>query len=164
MGNPLDTNDSDIPPRSASAAPAADVVVTAGNVGPIVHQSFPVRQPEEDANEIMVGIRGRVLRRIRTRLEGVATPPFPWPEVLIGLATLCLGGFLGALASSLPWAAVNGSTADPTFRAILFYALLPMVGAASLVGFYSVRHIAGKNASDVALSVLEDLPDPDHTL
>jgi hypothetical protein len=156
--------DPQAPSPTASAVPAADIVAPAGNVGPIVHQSFPVRQPQEDANEIMVGVRGRILRRIRAQLTTLTKGQFPWPELLLGFATLCLGGFLGAIASSLPWAVVAEATAKPSARSILFYVVLPSLGAAASVGFFALRHISNRRAADVANAVLEDLPDPDHTL
>lgn len=156
--------DADVPTPTASAVPAADVVAPAGNVGPIVHQSFPVRQPEEDANEILVGVRGRVLRKVRIHLGLLTTSYFPWPDVLLGAATLCLGGLLGALGSSLPWAVVNGKSVEPTARAILFYVILPTLGTGSTVGFFCIRHFTARSASDIAQSVLEELPDPDRTL
>jgi hypothetical protein len=156
--------DLEIPAPSASPTPAADVIVTPASAGPIIHQSFPVRQPEEDANEIMIGIRARVLRRIRNRLGKLAKPAFPWPDMLIGIATLCLGSWLGALASNLPWAVVNKGEIEPTIRAIIFYVIMPVLGVASLVAFFCIKHLFGQRASDVASSVLEELPDPDHTL
>jgi hypothetical protein len=148
---------------TTTTVPAADVVAPAGNEGPIVHQSFPLRQAEEDANEIMVGIRGRVLRRVRSRLTSLIAKTFPWPEVLLGLATLSFGGLLGALGSSLPWAVIDNGTPSPNFKAVFFYVALPVFGAAAAVGFLSLRHFSARSTSDVASAVLDELPDPDRT-
>lgn len=153
-----------VPSSSAAAVPAADVVAPAGNVGPIVHQSFPLRQPEDDVNEIIVGVRGKLLKRIRKQIGTLVTAGFPWPEVLLGIATLSFGGFLGAAGSSLPWASVSGSAASPTLRSVLFYVAMPVVGAAAAVGFLCIRHFSARSAADVARAVLEELPDPDRTL
>jgi hypothetical protein len=139
-------------------------VAPAPNVGPIVHQSYPLRQPEEDANEILVSVRGRVLRRTRRQLSSLAANRFPWPESLLGAATLCLGGFLGALGSSLPWAFVKDNVGLPTGRAILFYVILPVLGAAALVAFFCIRHFGSQSASDIARAILDELPDPERTL
>lgn len=156
--------DGGVPTPTASAVPAADVVAPAPNVGPIVHQSFPVRQPEEDANEILVGVRGRVLRRTRRQLSSLIASRFPWPESLLGAATLCLGGFFGALGSSLPWAVVKDSVGLPTGRAILFYVILPVSGAGALVAFFCIRYFASQSASGIAQAILDELPDPERTL
>lgn len=150
-------------PPTATVVPAADVVAPPKEVGPIVHQSFPVRQPREDANEIMVPVRGRLLRRIRGKLSKLAETSFPWPEALLGIATLSFGGTLGAMASSLPWAVVSGAAAAPTALSIVFYVALPVVGFAAGVGFIMLRHFSSHKASEIASAILEDLPDPDST-
>ena len=88
----------------------------------------------------------------------------PWADLLLAFSTLCLGGFMGALSSNLPWAVLNAGTPEPSWRAIVFYALLPVLGTASLVAFFCLRHFAGRNASEIADDVLEELPDPDRIL
>ena len=82
----------ELPAPQVVTVPAADFTAPPVDYGSVVHQSFPLRQPEEDANEIIIQVRGTILRRVRKRLSVLLTPKFPWPEVLLGLATLFLGG------------------------------------------------------------------------
>ena len=44
---------------------------------------------------------------------------FPWPGLLLGTASLSLGGVLGALGSRLPWTVVEKGLAGPTGSAVL---------------------------------------------
>src|SRR5712692_5290350 len=103
--------DSQLPAPSVATVPAADVTAPPVDAGSIVHQSYPLRQPEEDANEILVKVRGTTLRRVRKRLSTLLLGRFPWSEVLLGVATLFLGASFGALGSSVPWATIDNGTA-----------------------------------------------------
>lgn len=145
---------------SATSVPAADVTAPV-NSGQIIHQSFPLRQPEEEANEILVQVRGSSLRKIRRRLDSLVSPRFPWPEVLLGLSTLSFGGSLGAVASRTAWATVENGVATLNWVAFVFYALFPMIGVGAAVGYASLRYFTARNASSVAQDMLEELPDPD---
>lgn len=158
MGNP-----GPIPPPNVVAVPAADIQAPPPNPATVVHESYPLLQSEEDANEILVRVRGSTLRRVRKRLGSLKYEGFPWSEVLLGLATLSFGGSLGALASKLPWAAVESERVTPTFSAIFFYVLLPIVGAAAAVAFFMRRYHTRVQAATVATELLEDLPDPERT-
>src|SRR5678815_2568151 len=111
-----------IPPPTVTAVPTADVTAPGINTGPVIHQSYPLKRPEEDANEILIQVRGSILRRIRLKLGAIAKHGrFPWPEALLGLATLAFGGTLGAWASALPWAVVEKGGPHPTLKALVFY-------------------------------------------
>ena len=155
--------DPTLPQPNAAAVPAADVQAPPPNPATIVHHSYPLRQSEEDANDILVPLRGSTLRRVRKRLVALTTSPFPWSELLLGAATLCFGSSLGALASSLPWADVSSGRAVPTISALIFYIALPLVGAATAVAFVVRRHHVTQHASNLASDLLEELPDPERT-
>jgi len=153
--------DSELPSPSIAAVPAADVTAPPVDTGSVVHQSYPLRQPEEDATEILVRVRGTTLRRVRKRLAILISGRFPWPELLLGLATLSLGCSFGGLASGVPWAVIKSGVAAPSSRALLFYVLFPILGVGSLVGYFCLRHFGGQAASAIAQDLLDELPDPD---
>jgi len=155
--------DSQLPAPSIITVPAADVTAPPVDAGSIVHQSYPLRQPEEEANEILVQVRGTTLRRVRKRLSTLASGGFPWPEALLGVATLSLGASFGAFGSSIPWAILDNGAAAANPRAILFYVVLPIVGVGALVGYFCLRHFTTRSASTVAQDLLDELPDPDRT-
>src|SRR5260221_12310541 len=115
----------ELPPAAAITAPAADVTAPPIGAGQIVSKSYPLRQSEEEANEIVVSVRGTTLRRVRKRLSTLVSDSFPWSEVLLGAATLFLGASLGAYGSDVPWATIDNGVAGANPRAILFYAVLP---------------------------------------
>lgn len=155
--------ESELPPPQVATVPAADVTAPPVDAGSIVHQSYPLRQPEEDANEILVRVRGTTLRRVRKRLSTLLVGKFPWPEVLLGLATLFFGASFGALGSSVPLATLDNGAAVANPLAILFYVVLPFFGVGAAVGYFCLRHLSGRTASAVAQDLLDDLPDPDRT-
>jgi len=153
----------ELPAPTVITVPAADVTAPPIDAGSIVHQSYPLRQPEEEANEILVQVRGTTLRRVRKRLSTLLSGGFPWPEVLLGAATLLLGASLGALGSGIPWATLDNGAAVANSLAILFYLVLPILGVGAAVGYFCLRHFSGRAASAVAQDLLDELPDPDRT-
>lgn len=141
-------------PPSAIQVPAADVKTPPPEGSSIVHQAYPLKQPEEEINEFMVQVRGSVLRRARQKLWCITTTRFPWPEVLLGLSMLAIGAILGAVASGVVW---NSG------KAVVFYMVLPVVAGCSIVAYALLRIKAAQNPSSVARDLLEELPDPDRT-
>ncbi len=147
--------DDRMPPlANAQPVPAADVTVPPADGGSVVHQAYPLKQPEEEASEFIVQVRASTLRRTRRRLGSLVVVKFPWPEVLLGLATLCTGGALGAIASNVEW---------NCWKAKIFYLILPIIAVGAGVAYVMLRHLVPQAASSVAQDVLEDLPDPDRT-
>lgn len=142
------------PPANAQTVPAADVTVPPADGGSVVHQAYPLKQPEEEASEFIVQVRASILRRTRRRLATLVVATFPWPEVLLGLATLCTGGALGAVASNVAW---------DCWKAKIFYMVLPVIATGSGVAYVMLRHLIPQAASTAAQEALEDLPDPDRT-
>lgn len=143
-------------PLPANATPqlAADVVIPPNGGASVVHQAFPLKQPKAEADEILVQVRGSVLRRVRQKLEPLTKAVFPWPELLLGAATLLWGAVLGALASDIELRDGRGK---------LFFVVLPALAVGSSVAYGMLRHFKAVNASSVAQSLLEDIPDPDQT-
>lgn len=142
------------PPPSATPVLAADVQFPPADAGSVVHQAYPLRQPEEELNEFLIKVRASILLRARRKLSTLLTVKFPWPEALLGLSTLCIGSTLGAVASDVPW---NCS------KAPFFYLLLPVVSIGSGVAYALLRHLTPQKASSIAQDILEELPDPDRT-
>lgn len=141
-------------PSSATLVPAADVTAPPPEGSSVVHQAYPLKQPEEEINEFLVQVRGSVLRRVRRKLGGLIHTRFPWPEFLLGLSTLSAGGALGAVASGVVW---------NTCEAVIFYLILPVLAVGSGVAYVLLRQLAARSASLVAQDLLEELPDPDRT-
>lgn len=142
------------PPPTAISAPAAEVQAPATGSGSVVHQAYPLKQPEAELNEFMIKVRASILLRARRKLSALAKTKFPWPEVLLGLCTLCAGSTLGAIATGVLWS---------SSKAPFFYGLLPIAAVASGVAYGLLRHLAPEKASEIAQDILEELPDPDRS-
>ena len=143
-------------PPSANAARelTADVTVPAADGTSVVHQAYPLRQPMEEATEILVRVRGSTLRRVRKRLVALSNASFPWPELLLCMATLAAGGVLGAIASDVTLKELRGK---------LFYLLLPPLAVGCGVAYGMLRFNKSVSASAIARDLLDEIPDPDKT-
>lgn len=142
------------PPSNASALPAADVQAVGGQTSPVVHEAYPVRRPEADVNEFIVQVRASTLNRCRSRLTRIANMAFPWHELALGVCTLAIGAFLGALPANL----------KPESRwTVFFYTIMPVLGVGSGVAFLFLRKKPSVDAAADANEVLRELPDPDKT-
>jgi hypothetical protein len=140
------------PPKPPIASiPAADVAAPLSTVGTIVHQSFSVKQPAEDSAEFIMHVRASSLRRARTKLAQLAHARFPWPELLLGLATLALGATLGAIPAKLEFGSPLG---------IFFYTAMPVLGCSGLVAYLFLRRSTLVDVHLIANEALSEIPDP----
>jgi hypothetical protein len=140
------------PSPSAEALPAADLQAPADQSQNVVHEAFPVFQPETDANDFLIRMRASTLYRCRNRLSQLTAAGFPWHEVLLALSMLSFGGVLGALPADLEF---------QWFLGVFFYSFLPAIGLGSAVAFFFTRKQQPDHPTATAKEVLEDLPDPD---
>lgn len=141
------------PPRpNAVPLPAADVAAPAPGPANVEYEAYPVRKPEVDLNDFKVQARASTLRRCRERLAAISHSRFPWHEVALGVATLAIGAFLGALPANL----IAGSR-----QAIFFYSVLPVIGVATFVAYFFIRRNEAADVARVVAHVLEEFPDPD---
>jgi hypothetical protein len=123
--------------------------------GSQVTYTFPIRQPAEDFNDFQVGIRASVLRRSRARLESIGDQRFPFSELLLGVSTLAAGGSFSAIVSGVSLS---------SWRGVLFFVLFPVIAVGCGVAYGMLRHFTPRATQQVAVSVLEDLPDPERTI
>src|SRR4051794_1288738 len=94
---------------AAESLPAADV--KAGSEPPTVYSSraYPVRRPVEDSADFVVEVMASTLRKARSRLTRAMGDGLPWGEILLALASILIGAFLGALPADMaahPWLAI----------------------------------------------------------
>lgn len=141
-------------PPPITPATVADVRAPQAGEGSQVTYTYPIRQPERDLNDFQVGVRASVLKRCRDRLSSASAPTFPLGDVLLGVATLTAGAFLGALISDVSL---------DSWRGVLFYVLSPIVATGAGVAFAFVRTSHGRSCQEVARDVLDELPDPEQT-
>lgn len=141
-------------PPPITPATVADVRAPLTSEGSQVTYTYPIRQPERDLSDFQVGVRASVLKRCRSRLSSASAPTIPLGDLLLGVATLTAGAFLGALISNVPL---------DSWRGVLFYILSPIVAAGTGVAFAFVRTSHGRQCYEVARDVLDELPDPEQT-
>jgi hypothetical protein len=144
-------------PSSAQSIPAADVQLK-GDASEVLTstRTYPVKQPNEDANDFMIEIRASVLNRIRGELDSAKDEKFQWHEVCLALSTAFCGATLGGLGGALPLV-VNG-TASRT--GVLFYIVFPVLSVFFGVFYYFKRREDNICASKLAAAMLKQLPDP----
>jgi hypothetical protein len=142
---------SELPKSEAGPIPVAEFQAPAV-AGNIEYESFPIKKPIEDLDDFKVQVRASTLRRVRSKLQGVKAPGFPWQELALGMCTLAFGGSLGALPAKL-------SACDSL--AIFFYTVLPCIGTGCLVAYLFLRHSVHHNPVNSAGEALAELPDPD---
>lgn len=136
--------------ENATALPAADVTVVT-QAGPIEHESYPVKKPEEDLNEFKVQVRASTLNRCRAKLMQVAEARFPWHELALGGSTLAGGAFLGALPADIK---------SGTLCSVVFYTLLPIAAVGAFVAYLFLRRQVTTGCVSSANEILSELPDP----
>lgn len=145
----------DLPKSNTDPLPKGEFISTAAS-GNIEHEAFPVKKPVEDLDDFKVQVRASTLRRVRSKLQGIEDPDFPWHELTLGISTLAFGGSLGALPAKL--AACDA-------LAILFYTVLPVIGTGCLVAYLFLRHGRSVHQNPVRSvdEALAELPDPENT-
>lgn len=107
---------------------------------------------KKNSEDYPVTVQSGLLRKARKRLERITHPRPPIPELLLTVASVSLGGVLGA------W---QGGMTATTNHWWIFFILLPVIAGASVVAFWFLRRDIVHLARNAARDVLEDLPDPD---
>lgn len=82
--------------------------------------------------------------------------PFPWAELLLGIATLLIGAFLSALISKFPY--------EIKFLSILFYTICPVVGIGCFTAYFLCRKLDGITLKSFAEKIEEQLKTDDETI
>jgi hypothetical protein len=138
---------------NAVELPAA-VVESPQNSDPssLVHQSFPVRQPEEDIQEFYVRVRASMLRRARAKAAELLHSSFPWDELCLAISTTAAGAFLGSLTAVF--------AADEKAMKVFFQNILPAIATASFVAYLFLRKSKHVDSARVAKEISDNLPDP----
>ena len=108
---------------------------------------------KNNLEEFPVAVNSKVLRRCRQRLTQITHRRWPLPELLLTVASVALGGIVGAWQDGLTTARTNWW---------LFYIVMPVVAATCAVSFGFLRRDVVNLASNTARDVLEELPDPDN--
>lgn len=143
-----------IPPEAhVTHIPAADVTFpqSTAATGNVFNQSFSVIQSAVDRNDFIIQIRASSLTRWRKKLANLRSAKFPWSDLLLAVATVCVGAFLGSLVADIK---------PNTWQYVFFFTLMPCGAVGAGVAYLSLR---GKPIADVRNEIqdlLEDLPDP----
>lgn len=146
-----DVDNADPLAPQAAAAPAA-VVTPQPAADSLIHQSFPVRQPEQDLEEFYVYVRASQLKQARAAADANKSQGIPWDEILLAISTTSCGAFLGALTATFE----KGSKWP-----ILFFNILPAITVGAFVAYLFMRASAKKATGHLAGKILETIPDPD---
>jgi hypothetical protein len=140
--------------QSTTTMPVADVRVDGTSQGIMMTRTYPVKLPEEERNDFGVEVRASILRKCRFRLSQFKDAKFPWTEVLLSIATTCIGAILSALVAGIQIVSPQG---------IVSYVILPCVAIGTFITSILIRKLSQHNVADIAKEVLSDLPDPDKT-
>jgi hypothetical protein len=145
----------EFPKATTDSIPVADMLFNASERGVTMTQTYPIRQPERDANDFKIQVWASSLHRNRRRLQKIEERSFPWGEVLLSVSTFAAGAIASALTTSITLNSLSG---------IIFFVILPMVAVGSFVAYLFNRTTSLSNASEIAREVLQELPDPDKTI
>jgi len=142
-----------VPPNSqAISIPIADTIAPANNHN-IRHAAYPVKQPQEEANEFLIEVRATRINSCREKLLRLQIIKFPWAELLLALSTLVFGTSLGALTSSISY------TGDSVLW-FFYFLFLPILGSVMITAYFFLRVFNPVDVAKLAQDALEDLPDP----
>jgi hypothetical protein len=74
---------------------------------------------------------------------------------LLGVSTLTAGAALSAVLSGVQLG---------SWRGVVFFVILPMIGVGSGVAYVTLRHFGLRATQHIAEDILNDLPDPDRSI
>lgn len=138
-------------PPPIESRPAADIQLVPTDAGAVLKLNSALRWPEEDINDFPVRVRASVLTRCRERLLALTRAEFALGELLLGVASLAMGGLFSALTSGIPL---------ESFRGGAFFIGLPLVGMGAGVAYAIRRQTDLISVRQLAGECLKDLPDP----
>lgn len=147
--------EADFPPAPAvEMVPAADIQAPTTATGVTSTQVLPVVIPRADAEDKLVRLRAKDLKRLRQRAAKLAGTTFPWFEVFLAISTLLLGAFVGS--ASTTQISIGPIDLDRWWFLV--------VGVAAGVAYIFSRSRHSADASSLGREVLEEIPDPDETV
>jgi len=144
------------PKRTTKSLTVAEVKLTnnkTGSTGHTTTHTYPVVQPQEYNDEVMVNIKASDIRRVRNLCVEVKDYQFPWHELFLGIATILFGGLFGALATGVNLDSGLG---------IVFYIICPIIGTACFVSYVFIRGNQIKEIHELTRVIEEYIPDPDN--
>ncbi len=141
--------------NTASSLPAADVHFKSSQKD--LHQdaalraqlSYPINLMESDKRDGMISLRTSCIKEIKRKLKDIAAKKFPWHEVLLGSGLTFAGIIAGALGT--------GNNAPNVW----IWTIFPILSVTCLLSYFFLRFWDGNNKSDIANSILEQLPKDD---
>ncbi|MET3431461.1 tetratricopeptide (TPR) repeat protein [Herbaspirillum seropedicae] len=111
-------------------------------------ETLPVLEAPKELPDYVTYVKGSNLRKARAQLERLKNARFAWAELLLAVASLCLGAYLGVLPTDIQGV-----------RLSFFYkTILPVVGVGAGVAYLFLRRMDIVSSRDVATDVLDRLP------
>ena len=95
----------------------------------------------------------KTVEKLRSICEKVEEPKVPWPEIMLGLASLFAGAFLSAI--------ISGIMLAPNWKCVVFYIFSPTIAAGCGVAFFFNRKQNQASAKSLADHIMELLPEID---
>jgi hypothetical protein len=81
---------------TVDSLPIADIVAPVGAEDTLTSQrSFPVKIPKQDADDFIIEVSARDIKRVREKVIPYSQTKFSWSEILIGFGGTSLGATLG---------------------------------------------------------------------
>ncbi|MDT0355025.1 hypothetical protein RJO15_04515 [Herbaspirillum huttiense F1] len=111
-------------------------------------ETLPVLEAPKEMPDYVTYVKGSDLRKARTQLERLKNAKFALGELLLAVASLCLGAYLGVLPSSV----------EGVYLSFFYKTLLPVLGCGTAIAYCFVRRIDIVSSKDVASDVLDRLP------
>lgn len=106
--------------------------------------------PKEYLIEEFIEIRKGSLDEIENILQEIQTEKWPLGEILLSIASLCIGSSISALCSNVKLDSSLGK---------LMYILLPIIGVSCLISYFFIRNNQLKNIQEVGKQIKKLLPE-----
>jgi hypothetical protein len=126
------------PLPTTTSIPAADMLGVVNNKPITMKQSFPIKQPSNYKDEVMLYVFASSITRCRRKLLQIKDSKYPSAEILLAIACASIGATASATTSAVP---LNSG------RGIFFYIVLTIIAAASLTAYFMYRTMSIINTS-----------------
>lgn len=114
--------------------------------------TYAIKQPSEYKNDFYVNLRASDIKKVRKYCDDAKKSDFPLSEILLSIATTCIGCFLGALASNVQLNSTKG---------ILMYVASLVLGTGTAVAYFFVRKNTIKDINSLCNNIKEYIVDPE---
>lgn len=144
----------DEPKESGSSykeLPTVDFKVT-GEAQPLTILGYPVVLPEEDVNDKVIPIRGKELKRWRSKLYKICDHSFQWDDLFLAIAMLFIGSWVAVLLTG---------NAYSGFLNFSLNTLFPVFGFGFFISYFFVRRNKSESPKDISKELLDEIPNPD---